>query len=428
VSQPRKIPKAPPFVYDLRNGSYWIKVAAAGRFISLDSSSMKLHLRFAGFDGELFVGNLNEIEACLHKAQTERAVDFCGPLAGHKVGMFETSAGVRVLVTQAPGRIFDDPSGPVECPNLERFLGELFGDDQLPSVLAWCKYACESLRRGDFRPGQMLLLAGPAQCGKSLFQALVTELLGGRAAKPYRYMIGQTAFNEDLARAEHLVIEDENPSTDIRSRREFGTAIKDFSVNREMSIHGKGKTALQLPTYRRITCSVNDEPENLMICPPLDDSIRDKIMLLRCNVATVGEDRLETWKTLAGEIPAFRCFLARHRVPPSIKDPRFGVKAFHHPDLLEALSSIAPENRLLNLIDEVLFGPRTKEVSWEGTAEQLEAELRRSPQAFAAERLFYFATACGVYLGRVAKKHPKRVELKRTASRRVWTIRAPEPD
>jgi hypothetical protein len=39
-----------------------------------------------------------------------------------------------------------------------------------------------------------------------------------------------------------------------------------------------------------------------------------------------------------------------------------------------------------------------------------------------ADRLFSFRTACGTYLGRLAKKHPKHIEQMRDRTRRWWVI------
>jgi Domain of unknown function (DUF3854) len=81
-----------------------------------------------------------------------------------------------------------------------------------------------------FRVGQALTLAGPKDCGKSLLQDLFTVMFGGRAAKPHRYMSGTTPFNGELFGSEHLVMEDDEPSTDIRARRNFGTKIKEIAL------------------------------------------------------------------------------------------------------------------------------------------------------------------------------------------------------
>lgn len=422
--------KAPLLFYDLQRGAYWRELPVMRRYVPLDQASARLHLREAGLSKEEHDGALNQIDKALFVCQTERAVDYAGPIAGHRKGLFQTGGGLRVLVTAEPPAVFDKPTDESDPATLLDFFERLLGGAQTVRLLCWLKVAAESLRKGDFRPGQMLLLAGPSGCGKSLLQAIVTEFLGGRSAKPYRYMIGETAFNGELAAAEHLVIEDENASTDIRSRRKFGTAIKEMCVNRELSIHGKGKQAISLPTFRRMTCSVNDEPENLMICPPLDASIEDKIMLFRCSpdAAPSGEDRKCNWDRFCAEIPGLRQHVAKLRIPAKMRCSRYGVASYHHPELLEVLSDVSPEARLLGLIDEILFSQACRKdwrEDWSGSAEQLERDLRSSPFAANVDRLLYFSTAAGVYLGRLKAQHPDRFAMIRTANRREWTIRPP---
>jgi energy-coupling factor transporter ATP-binding protein EcfA2 len=426
-------PPEPDIYFDARSGTYWLKLPHTPRFLNLDGRNVKLHLMRGEFriDPEDDFG-LKAGDRVLTTAQLERWVDYAGPLSGHGIGIVNLNAGGRILVTSAAYPV--EPAKKSDCPMLERFMAELFGAEQADVVLYWLKCARESLAKRDFRPGQLLVLAGPSGCGKSLFQSIVTLLLGGRSAKPYRYMIGETQFNSDLAGAEHLVIEDENASADIRSRRKFGASIKEFTVNTEMSVHAKGRQAITLPTFKRMTLSVNDEPENLMILPPMDGSLLDKVTLLKCSPATIGEDREQTWKTITNEVPALCRHLSQIRVPARLKDARFGVKAYHHPDILELLCAISPEQRLLNLIDEVLFTRRSGEDAkhfeervgdgWQGTAEQLEREIRdpASGFGFAVDKLLYFASACGTYLARLASQQPERFIQKRSKGKSFWTI------
>jgi hypothetical protein len=45
--------------------------------------------------------------------------------------------------------------------------------------------------------------------------------------------------------------------------------------------HGKAKDAITLYPFCRLMILVNDEPESLLILPPVDDSLDDKIMMLK---------------------------------------------------------------------------------------------------------------------------------------------------
>src|SRR5262249_24635394 len=148
--------------------------------------------------------------------------------------------------------------------------------------------------------------------------------------------------------------EDEQPSTDLRARRNFGTKIKEIAANISQSCHHKFHGALTLPPFWRATISLNDEPENLMILPPMDESIADKISIFRIvkkqmpmPTATL-KDRQNFAEAIAKELPHFVDFLLNNwTIEAELVSQRFGIKEYHHPDILLQLGALAPENRLL---------------------------------------------------------------------------------
>jgi hypothetical protein len=432
--------KSPEAYYDVGRQCYWIQ-DCGGNWITVNETSLKRQLKACGFSASVPKGErLSALDRRLIEIQLNRDVAYAGPLAGYKMGLIEI-CGERILVTRSP-KLITPVNG--EWPTIRKLQENLFGQDQLPYVRGWEKIAVESLRAGHLRPGQILVLAGETGCGKSLYQNLITELLGGRTAKPYRYMTGGTDFNAELFGAEHLMIEDESASTDIRSRRHFGARCKDFTVNAMQSCHAKGRQALSLKPFWRVSVSVNDEPENLSVLPPLDDSLKDKIMLLKANKAPMPmptetlQQREEFWQTLLNELPAYLWYLTHWKIPKDLKCERFGISHFHHPDLLEALSEISPEEKLLALIDEYLRTRETQigqgvvvrignpEDGFRGTAESLQTILCTDlSRGFAAKQLLSWPNAMGTYLGRLAKKYPERVSQIRTADQRIWHITPP---
>jgi len=85
----------------------------------------------------------------------------------------------------------------------------------------------EALSAGVFAPGQAIFFVGPRNCGKTYLQLyLITPLLGGRAANPYQYMVGDTTFNSDIGEAEHLLLSDEKPVRDGHTRISFTSKVK----------------------------------------------------------------------------------------------------------------------------------------------------------------------------------------------------------
>ena len=387
---------------------------------------MRRHLRAAGVspkcpDGEI----ISPLDTNLIELQTKFDVAYAGPLAGHTVGVCEIS-GNRILVSSSPKLIIPKQGN---WPLLQTFLDNLLGD-LTKYLFGWLKIAMGALRSGQWNPGQALVLAGPAGCGKSLLQMLITEMLGGRVAKPYRYMRDKTEFNGELFGAEHLMIEDEVASTDIRTRRNFGARIKEITVNQTQSHHGKNHQAITLTPFWRLTISLNDEPENLLILPPIDESIADKIMLLKAHKKPMpmpthtDAQKAAFWNALLAELPACLWWLEQLVIPAELRCERFGITHYHHPELLSAIETLAPETRLLALIDAELFTSPVNS-GWEGTADELERRLMNGQSSHNARRLLDWNNAIGTYLGRIAKKHPDRISASRTAEKRMWQIMPP---
>src|SRR5947199_4251918 len=86
---------------------------------------------------------------------------------------------------------------------------------------------------------------------------------------------------------------------------------KNITVNDWQRCHAKNRVAISLAPFWRLSVTVNDEPENLMVLPPIDDSIEDKLIILRASkfmmpMPTVTlEQRKAFWQTLVEELPAF---------------------------------------------------------------------------------------------------------------------------
>jgi hypothetical protein len=362
----------------------------------------------------------------LANLQDERGIHYAGPLAGHKKG-HRTVNGVPILVTSSPE--FIEPMAG-EWRIIRQLITGMFDDskhDQLSYFFGWLKSASQALRAGVNKPGQVLVLAGPAEAGKSFLQTIITWTLGGREVKPYAYMTGSTDFNAQLFGAEHLRLDDEQASTDMRARRAFGARIKELLFGHAQRMHGKHRDELTLDPIWRMTISVNDEPEHLLVLPPIDESLEDKLIILRVSkkAMPMPTETTEQIKALTAaiksELPAFIHFLMNeHEIDSAITNQRCGIRHWHHPELMKAIRELSPQARLLSLIDmEINPSP-----FWEGTAEELEHLLVGSGSTVKteAQRLFAWNNACGTFLGRLARDVPERVERVRKHEGRVWRI------
>lgn len=421
----------PALYYNGTTKSYY-RTDARNRWMAINETSAVKFIRQSGHTGQNGNG-IGADDECLLRIQSEQNVDYVGPLAGYRAGPHEIR-GRLVLVTDSP-TVIRPQAG--EWTTLRNVLEGMFGD-QIPYVYGWIKLSYQAVAAGRWSPAQVLALAGPVNSGKSLFQRLVTVLLGGRAAKPYRYLTDRTQFNADLFAAEHLMVEDEAESIDIRARRHFGAGLKDVAANLDHQWHGKHREALVLTPIWRMTVSLNEEPERLQVLPPLDEDVADKVMLLKVNHTQMPmptetpEEKERFWNVLMAELPAFIHFLSSWEIPANLRSPRFGILHYHHPDLLEALNRTAPEHRLLALVDDIHFRPNgiaSSRAPWQGTAEQLERRLTED-EAFRrpVQQLLSFGSACGTYLGRLEAKPGSRVSKKVINGYSHWTIAPPDAE
>ena len=421
-----KLPKPDAF-YDPAKGAFWMSCATSAResadYTITSRSTLKLYLRSLGFHNKEADGPLNPCEAELLRIEREEGVDYAGPLAGYPPGL-HLVCGQRVLVTSGCAtRIACEG----KFDRLEAFLSGGLGD-QLDYFLGWIKTADACLRNRVFRPLPLLALAGKRSCGKSRLQALITAMLGGRSALPYRYMSGQTPFNSELFGAEHLVIEDEAAGKDHVTRELFGSKIKNMLFNETQSHHPKGRPAQTLRCQWAMSLSLNDEPEQLMVLPPMDgpeDHLSDKIMLLEftrpdCLPKEDGTEEGFTawqkfWAGMLAEIPAFLWFLRRWRIPARLRDPRTGIRAWQNRELLASLGALSHQARLY---DEIMAAGLGKE--WEGTAGELLKRLREHHPNI--EKWLTSARWCGVYLKRLEHQFPGFIKSRALQGETLWEI------
>lgn len=431
--QPKEAKPAPPpappvqdveIYYDGSKNTYY-RQNMRGQYIALPMRELS---RFLKSKGHLAFPNdqhgLSPLDHKILEIQEHQDVDYAGPIAGYQPGRHDVGGG-RVLVTAGP-RLIEPRRG--RWDTLKKFLGELLGD-QLPFFVGWLRHAVRVLRGGPpFRPGQVLIVAGPPGCGKNFLQSIITEILGQRDADPWLYMTGETPHNGDLLKSEHLFIADRAAHKDNRKRRVFGSMIKAFTVNPNQSFNPKGREAITLPIFWRLSITLNEQPENLLVLPPIEDDLRDKVMLFKAfypEFPWSAEDNT-AWgnfrKKISNELPAFLHALERWTIPPKMQDQRFGVKSYQASELLFAVDALSPEMRLLELIDSVPLPAEGLDL-WQGSAVELERELMNGPHRREAERILEYPGAVGAFLSRLAGKNSGRVERVRGPNHtHLWKI------
>lgn len=422
-NRPRPLP--PPegrieAYFDCTRGGYYAK-NNHGEYQDFPKTEFSYKLRHAGFySGYKHDNGLSYLEAEMLRICDCNSVHFAGPLGGFDAGRFDM-AGSRILVTRGPTFVKEQH---LPFPNLGKFFRGLLGNE-MKYLFGWLKWALSSLRRGlPWSSGQMLAIAGPPNSGKTFLQSLLTPILGGRVSSPYSFMSQGTAFNAEIFGAEHGLIGDQNHATDFKSRRAFGSAIKNLVVEKAQFIHGKGKTGITLFPFIRLSLTLNSNPEAMLVLPPLDSDVKDKIILLKATPVDFPfpskefPDSQAYYNTLVAELPGFLHWLRRWRIPPTIQDQRYGVVSYHDPELVRGVDDLSPEFRLWQTIEAYILVGDVVEF-WDGSALDLERTLRDRLKPGEVNTLFPFNTACGVYLAALARKMPERIKINRIGGNRV---------
>ena len=143
------------------------------------------------------------------------------------------------------------------------------------------------------------------------------------------------------------------------------------------------------------------------------------------------EEEAIFWAALEAEAPAFLYHLLNEvTIPEEWRCERFGVLHYHHTDITQARDEMSPAKEFLEIIDLEIFENYSRTTSVEHlSAKKIESLLLASDSSVreSAKRLLYWSTACGTYLGHLAKLYPNRVSKKKTNINTFWTIQPPYP-
>ena len=344
-------------------------------------------------------------------------VSYVGPVAGHSPGLYRCN-GEKILATRGP-IIIEAKNG--EDYFIGQFFRSLLGDTEHPEQIDYFLDTLAYMRRavitGQRVQSPVIALIGKRGDGKSLAIEIMKQALGGRTAKAYRFMSGDTCFNADLVGAELLVIDDDAVSKDHRSRVTLAHNIKTNLFSGSFRLEAKGRDAIECYPTHAMVMALNDDPEHLRVLPEIDESMMDKINLFKTSPSDIPKEvtRQELARLISESIPAFVYQLDQRDISQAL-DSRRRIKCFMHPEIYSALNDLSPEIQLLGLIHQnvLISGEITRGGKWVGTASELQSLLTdyQCSTAASARHLLSWSNACGTYLGRLAQS--ERFGVKKT--------------
>lgn len=231
--------------------------------------------------------------------------------------------------------------------------------------------------------GLALFLAGPPSAGKNFMNKVIGRLMGG-SQDASKYLLGEDKFNDQLFQCAHWRIDDAVTNGDEREQRRFSQMVKQVVANDSLVFRRMFGSGRDLEWVGRVIVTMNNDPESLRILPQTDISILEKIMLILLQTPPPGWEMTDD--QVSQELPYFAAYL-RDWQPPAYAlptDPRFGVAAYAHPDLVASANSTnatASFEELLLLWRDEYFadgGPGEDAESWTGNPTQLSQSIARN--------------------------------------------------
>ena len=369
-----------------------------------------------------------------------RRVDLMLPgYAGYDAGVYDC-AGVRLLVMKSPRRLH-----PAEGPwnTVLAFIRGLLpvapdGVDQAEIFLAWLAVTVKALERRQARAGQILILCGQKNDGKSRLQHfIITPLLGGRSADPADWLLGITDFNSECFGSEHLLLEDTPSSQKKDERNQWKQRLKGVAVNDTARLHSKGQTAVTLRPFWRLSISLNNTPDDMaLLPPPSSDWVEKSIMLETARPAYLpctDEERQEWREALEREMPCFLHYLLHgHEIPEDCKGARFGVRSYENPGIRSQLEDAAPWAEVWDTIEDLQpWKNGAGGTVFKAKLHEIEALLTDAPDVGDSMGRLLKKNSLAHMLRHIMAEYPDRVGKTRTGTRgggRYWLIFSPKAD
>lgn len=307
---------------------------------------------------------ISKAEKILCAVQDARKIDFAAPLLFEKSDIIDMN-GERVL--NIGRREAMEEASVVDVtlfPWIYDFITNIFvqpdgSNVQMDYFLAWFQRLWISARAHQLAQGQMLVIAGDAGQGKTfLSRCIIGAALGG-SVDASDILQGRTNFNKQAAETAIWRIDDATYASSRGEAARFGETLKRQAANPVATYHPKFRDAVEFPWKGRIVLTCNTDPHSLAIMPALNNTIADKIIMLKFGAyqPVFKANHLQE-EQVAAELPFFLAWLKQWKAPGHVVSgkSRYGVKEYHHQDLLEAARESDPATSLKEVLDLWLDG------------------------------------------------------------------------
>jgi len=329
----------------------WYLRRGDGRWLKVPIAEVVTHLALQGVSQKPDKDSgLSDVDVVMHQLLDYAVVDFAQEIAGY-TGPGEYRIGNNVsLVTKGAVLAPLKNGSKTDFIDLWNFLKHAFPEpDQLDAFLGWVQQAVRTLRASKpphWAHGVALIIVGESGIGKTSLQHLITAMLAGRATDPKIYFKGDSSFNSQLAENEHWMMSDPGHKGTKAERDAFLSNLKECVANVWMGCHPKGKKEITLPTFRRLTITLNPDPTSMSIVHGMEPGTLEKTLILDLRDAGKfrpdgpGGMNYSDWAELmTDQLPYFLDWLLNeYTVSAKLRDARYGVR-YVNPTLAPQLAA-----------------------------------------------------------------------------------------
>ena len=323
----------------------------------------------------------SEIDQVLHHLEMHRRIVGAIPFT-HRPEQVVTWEGKRYLNSAQcelvrPCAEKVDPMFGKDFPFIADYMVNLWIDaTTLEVVLAWLKIYYQLCHEGKPDRGHALFISGPPGTGKTFFSRVILGTIFGGCADARSYFVEGSRFNSSMFDHSVWSLDDSTILGDRKAYQKFSGLIKACVANPSMPYEKKFGYSGSCSFTGRFVCTLNDDPVSLGILPDTDQSLLDKVILVRTGtkVASLAGSVSANQAAVDAELPRFLRWLLDWELPDTIeRDDRFGMKSFHDSTLLLEARSSSDSNGTLELLEmwiEQFEAPKPGE-PWRGNTTKL---------------------------------------------------------
>jgi hypothetical protein len=350
-------------------------------------------LRVEGFDSSKGKSTASEIDRVQIQMKLDRRVERAMPFIYYPTGIIRYDgtpylniSTVKVMEAAPPNdKITEWKDGKTHFPFIYRWWNEMFGKysidpepSQLVHVLGEMWYAYTNILLGTPKPRHVQIIAGDPNCGKTLYAQKALGAIYGGFSDANSFFVEGEQWTEHTLEKGLLCIDDPTTGFDQKKIARMTSMLKRMPANGMVMYNAKFKKSGQVPYLGGITFTLNTDDTSMGLMPDLDSSTKDKFCLFKAS--TPKSFDMPKWgeidKVLAKELPNLLRFILNWTPPTELFSPdarRFGIKPYHHKDMLRASLNHGNAGIVLELLIEFArqfkdANPKHEGNHWEGTA------------------------------------------------------------